>query len=135
MTFQKKLFASAALLGFSLTTNAFDMEKDELICGIAKAIICDVDDECYEGSADTAELPLLISIRLKDKEIDSMSLSGNNSTSAILSQKVLGDTLVLQGAEKESGWSMTIGMKTAKMTLSTSIEEQGYIAFGGCTVR
>ena len=134
MTFQKKLFACAALLGFSLTANAFDMEKDELICGIAKAIICDVDDQCFEGSADTAELPLLISIRLKDKEIESMKLSGK-SISAIHSQKVLGDTLVLQGAEKESGWSMTIGLKTAKMTLSTSIEEQGYIAFGGCTVR
>ena len=60
MTFQKKLFTCAAVLSFSLTANAFDMEKDELICGIAKAIICDVDDECFEGSADTAELPLLI---------------------------------------------------------------------------
>lgn len=134
MSIQKKLLVISLLtsLPLSASTNQISV-KDNLICAVSQTALCHLNEECTVGTAEIANLPLLLRLDLKQKTIKSTRLTGEQRASTILSVNTSKNNLILQGVQEGSGWSMTIDKANGEMSASSSLDGQGYIAFGVCT--
>ena len=134
MTMYKQLIALAFLFSVSFSISAKEIrDKDQLICAFSEAALCRINEKCIEGSVKIADLPLLVRLNLDKKTIASTHLSGEHRTSTILSVNTSNKNLILQGVQEGSGWSMTIHKENGQMSVSSSLNGEGYIAFGVCT--
>ena len=134
MQIHKRLLALPLLLTLPLSISAKEITtKDQLICAISKTALCRENAGCTEGSVEIVNLPLLLRLNLEKKTIASTRLSGEQHSSTILSVNTSKNNLILQGVQDGSGWSMTVDKKNGQMSVSSSLDGEGYIAFGVCT--
>ena len=140
----KRLLGLILLLSLPFSINAKDDAtkgntakeidaKDQLICAISYASLCHINEDCTEGTVDTVNLPLLLKIHPKKKTIESTRLEGEQRTSTISAVNTSNNNLILQGVQEGSGWNMTINKTNGQMSISSSLDGQGYVAFGVCT--
>ena len=134
MLIYKQLFAISLLLSLPFCIAAKEInEKDQLICAISETALCRENAGCTEGSVELVNLPLLLRLNLEKKTIKSTRISGETRTSTILAVNTSKNNLILQGVQEGSGWSMTVDKKNGQMSVSSSLDGEGYIAFGVCT--
>ena len=134
MRIQTRLLTLSLMLSLPLGIAAKEIDaKSRLICAFSQASLCHDNQECIDGSADTVNLPLILKLDLGKKTIASTHLSGEHRSSTIMAVNTSKNNLVLQGVQEGSGWSMTIDKANGRMSVSSSLEDQGYIAFGVCT--
>jgi hypothetical protein len=140
----KRLFGLVLLLSLSFSIHAKDdaakgkaaneiNAKDQLMCAISFASLCQIYEDCIEGTVETVDLPLLLRINPKKKTIESTRLGGEQRFSTISAVNKSDNNLILQGVQEGSGWSMTINKTNGQMSVSSSLGDQGYVAFGVCT--
>ena len=135
MHFHKRLLALPLLLSLPFSISAKEItEKDQLICAVSETALCRANEECIEGSVEVVDLPALLRLNLAKKTIASTRLSGEQRTSTINAVNKSKHNLILQGVQEGSGWSMTIDQKNGQMSVSSSLDGEGYIAFGVCTL-
>jgi len=134
MYIHKRLLALPLLLSIPLSISAKEItEKDQLICAVTETALCRANEKCIEGSVEVVDLPALLRLDLEKKTIASTRLSGEQRTSTINAVNKSEHNLILQGVQEGSGWSMTIDRKNGQMSVSSSLDSEGYIAFGVCT--
>ena len=133
MHIRKRLLA-LLLISFPFCISAKEITaKDQLICAISKTALCRENTGCTEGSVEIVNLPLLLRLNLEKKTIASTRLSGEQRASTIMTVSTSKNNLILQGVQDGSGWSMTVDKKNGQMSVSSSLDGEGYIAFGVCT--
>ena len=134
MHIHKRLLVLSLLLSLPFSISAKEITaKDQLICAISKTALCRENSGCTEGSVEIVNLPLLLRLNLEKKTIASTRLSGEQRASTIMAVSTSKNNLILQGVEDGSGWSMTVDKKNGQMSVSSSLDGEGYIAFGVCT--
>jgi len=134
MYLYKRLIALALLLSLSFSISAKGItEKEQLICAISETALCLENAGCTQGSVEIVDLPLLLKLDLAKKTIKSTRLSGEHRASTITTTSTSKNNLILQGVQDGSGWSMTVDKKNGQMSVSSSLDGQGYVAFGVCT--
>ena len=134
MYIHKQLLALPLLLSLPFSISAKEItEKDQLICAVSEAALCRANEECIKGSVEVIDLPALLRLNLKKRTIASTRLSGEQRTSSINAVNKSKHNLILQGVQEGSGWSMTIDRKNGQMSVSSSLDGEGYVAFGVCT--
>ncbi len=129
-----RLAAGVALFGTAIGAVAgeFDGSKP-VLCAAVEAVECQARQECVQGPADIVNLPVFFRIDFQEKTVTTTKESGEKRTSRILNTTTDAGTLVLQGAEQDTGWSIAINEVNGKMTLGTAAEGVAYIVFGACT--
>ena len=134
MHIHKRLLVLSLLLSLPFSISAKEITaKDQLICAISKTALCRENSGCTEGSVEIVNLPLLLRLNLEKKTIASTRLSGEQRASTIMTVSTSKNNLILQGVQDGSGWSMTVDKKNGQMSVSSSLDGEGYIAFGVCT--
>jgi hypothetical protein len=131
----RKIAAYAALvpcLGLASADGATG-ERDVLFCAASQAIVCPEQGECTRGLPETANLPRLFRIDLKEHEVVSLKPSGERRTSKILHLAKEDEVYVLQGAESEKGWTATVNERDGRLTITASSSGEAYVVFGVCT--
>ena len=134
MRIQTRLLTLSLMLSLPLSIAAKEIDaKSQLVCAFSQASLCHDNQECIDGSVDIVNLPLILKLDLGKKTIASTHLSGEQRASTIMAVNTSKNNLILQGVQEGSGWSMTIDKANGKMSVSSSLEDQGYVAFGVCT--
>ncbi len=135
MTTQKNIAAHSALLvGLCLASaNGSANERDVMFCAASQVIVCPEQGECTRGLPETANLPRLFRIGLKDGEVVSLNPGGDRRTSRILHLNEDNGIYVLQGAEGGKGWTATVNGSDGRLTITVSSSGEAYVVFGICT--
>ena len=91
---------------------------------------CEQKGSCEQVFPGDVGLPTSVKIDLK-KNFVLGTIGGKTRTTEVKSFERRDGKMILQGYEDLS-WSLIIGEKTGKMTLSVSGEEDGFVLFGNC---
>ena len=115
----------------SLSAGTFDGSQP-VICAVIEAYECGEGIECERGLAASINLPQFIRIDFKKKTISGTLPNGMVKTTEIKNMETHVSKLILQGVQKEMGWSIAVMTKTGKMVLSITGEAVGFSVFGAC---
>ena len=110
----------------------FDGTKP-LLCATIEVYECQRGEQCQERTSESIDIPQFLTFDFKKKTITGTRQDKNVKTANIESQTVMDGRLVLQGAQNGRGWSIVIAEETAKMTLTASDDQAGFVVFGVCT--
>ncbi|MCK5795146.1 MAG: hypothetical protein KAH12_10585 [Anaerolineales bacterium] len=102
------------------------------LCAITKIIECDSQGDCEETLPEAVNLPTFIKVDFKEKVLKGFN-TPDLKTTAIKRVEMADRQLILQGAENQRVWSMTVTSETGKMSASVSGEAYGFLLFGACT--
>jgi hypothetical protein len=134
------MFAGTSL-ALSVSASPFDGSQP-LICASNEILECIPGEGCNRVAADSVNAPQFMRIDFEDGSISSERPDGSSRVSQIERHESVDGKLMLQGAEDGLedirdglGWTLSIGQKTGRMTLSGSGEAVGFVIFGACTAR
>lgn len=108
-------------------------ERDLMFCAASQAIVCPEQGECTRGLPETANLPRMFRLGLKDREVVSLNPGGERRTSKILHLARENGVFILQGAEGGKGWTATVNEGDGNLTITASSSGEAYVVFGVCT--
>ena len=127
---------SAALLsctaGEPVSAADYDGSKP-LICAALKAISCQPDGQCKQGTVDSLNLPQFFWIDGPAKTIAEKGLAGQIRTSPFQTSTQSATHLILQGTTERLGWNATISKVSGKLTFAATDGASAQIIFGACT--
>ena len=133
-TSRKTAAYSAVALGLCLASaRGAAAERDLMFCAASQVIVCPEQGECTRGLPETANLPRMFRIGLKDREVVSLNPSGDRRISKILHLSDENGMYVLQGAESGKGWTATVNQGDGGLTITASSSGEAYVVFGVCT--
>lgn len=130
-------FNLAARVALTLGMSAFCAqglaeEPETLFCAASQAIVCPEQSECTRTAPENVNLPRLFKIDLVRREVVSLRTGGEPRTSQILNLSREDGIHVLQGAEKDKGWTATIDGADGRLTITASSPGEAYAVFGTC---
>lgn len=102
-----------------------------LLCVPTAVTECGAEGECRRGTAESVNLPQFMRVDLKAMIIRSEE---TGRESPIRSIEHMNGKLILQGAQGERGWTLTISETTGKMSGTVSADGEGFVIFGACTL-
>ena len=108
-------------------------ESEPLLCAVIKAVECDVESGCQEGSVEGMNLPRFIKIDFNKNKISAKKEDGDKRETNIKNIERVDNKVIMQGSEQGRGWSIVIGKDTGKMSATVSADEVGFVVFGACT--
>ena len=127
------LLVLAAMVFMPLTAIAGTFDGSQpVICAVIETFECDEGIACQRGLAESINLPQFLKIDFKKKTITGTLQNGLVRTTEIKNMETHVGKLILQGVQKEMGWSIAIMTKTGKMVLSVAGEAVGFSVFGAC---
>jgi hypothetical protein len=129
------LFCMSVGLAVASTAAAGDFDGSrDLLCVPTDAIQCEGAGNCNRVAVEEINLPRFVNVEFKKKQLRGTVLGGEEQTTAINSiQNTPGGRTILQGAQNDLGWSMTIDPATGDMSHAIAGDDIGYIMFGVCT--
>ena len=129
-----KILFVTFLIALPYQLNAADMKDSKLLlCSLIKVIECELDDSCYEGTAEGFDLPQFVRIDLKKKIISTTKSSREKKESHIRNLERIKGKIFIQGVENGRAWSAIIEEDSGKMSATVAEERVGFIVFGACT--
>ncbi len=126
-------------LGLAVSSAAaagdFDGSRN-LLCVPTDAIQCEGAGYCGRVGVEEVSFPRFMHVEFKQKRLRGTVLGGEEQTTAIQNvQNFGGRTTLLQGAENDRGWSLSIDQTTGDMSAAIVGDDIGYILFGVCTAQ
>jgi hypothetical protein len=101
-------------------------------CAASVVASCTSDGGCEKETAETINLPPLLTFDLTEKKITGTRPSGEPLATSIDNVRHVQDSLALQGVQGRIVWSVTVDRKSGEMALAAMGDGVGYIAFGAC---
>ncbi len=109
-------------------------ESSALLCAVIEVFECTLETDCFEVSAESANIPLFIRIDFENMKLTLPEGSEEKRESKINNVQQSNGTIFLQGAEHGRAWSIAISEDSGKMTGTASENEGGFVVFGACTL-
>jgi hypothetical protein len=136
MTSIKGILLSVSL---SLTASGLAAAADfdgsrNLLCVPTDAIQCEGAGDCRRVAVEEVNLPRFVNVEFKKKRLRGTVLGGEETRTAIGNVHSADGRTILQGAENNRGWSMTIDQTTGDMSAAIAGDDIGFILFGVCQV-
>jgi hypothetical protein len=103
------------------------------VCAVEQAIPCPRFEECARNPPAAINLPALLRIDPVAKLIESRMNDGAARTSPISAVIEAGGSMLMQGADDDLPWSMTVDLAAGAFALVVADEQAGYVAFGVCS--
>jgi hypothetical protein len=103
------------------------------ICAVEQAIMCPRFEDCARNLPAAINLPALVRIDPAAKIMESRMNDGAVRISPIATATEAGGSVLMQGADDDLPWSMTVDMAAGDFTLVVADELAGYVAFGVCS--
>ena len=129
--------ALALVLGLLTSTLAsaagFD-GRTNLVCAVMDVVACTEGPTCLQGSAQTFDLPVFLTVDFKGKVVRGTEDDGGKVVSQIKNSEKTESQIILQGVEDHRGWSMAIDRQSGHLALSSSGADLSFILMGACTV-
>lgn len=123
-------------IAFLLPTHPAVAEIDTsspLLCSVINAAEYTLDEGCFEGTAESFDLPQFVKIDFSNNLISEVGANSRGRKSRILNFKNIENTFMLQGIENERSWSVIVEGDTGKMSATVSEARAGFVIFGACT--
>ena len=102
-----------------------------LLCVPVWVTECGADGECQRVSAERVNLPQFLRVDVKAMMIRELE---TGRESPIKNVERANGRVILQGAQGERGWMLTIAEQTGKMSATVSADGEGFVIFGACTL-
>jgi len=131
LTLIRLILAVIIVTPLSTMAGTFDGSQP-LVCAVIETNECNEGIECERGLAGSINLPQFIRIDFKKKTISGTLPNGMVKTTEIKNMGTHVGSLILQGVQREMGWSIAILTKTGKMVLTMTGEAVGFSVFGAC---
>jgi len=129
-----KILSIACLIILPYQVSAAEIKDSEpLICSVIKAIDCGLVGACYEGTAESLDLPQFIRVDQKKRMISTTKSSSDKKESQIKNLEKIDGKIFIQGVENGRAWSMIIDETSGKMSATVAEERIGFVIFGACT--
>jgi len=125
------LLASAVMLAPIAGAAAPFDGSQPMLCAVAETFECEPGGVCQRGSAGDINMPELLKIDVKKKQILAAEERGQEVTKIGAVERVEG-LLILHGVDAYHGWSIVIG-ETGRMSLALSAHQVAMVMFGSCT--
>lgn len=127
---------AAAALGLVSWVNLasaadFDGSKP-MVCALLELSSCATGGDCQKETPESANVPRFIFIDAKQGTITGTRPGGQPLTTKIERSHVLGDLLVLEGAEGAISWAINISQSTGKLSFGAVGDGVGFVVFGAC---
>ncbi len=113
---------------------AFDGEKP-LMCFVGEIHECEPARACQRFTPAEIDLPEIIHIDFKAKELRGVTANGRAVRTPILSITREGGSVSLQGHENGRSFSIVVDAVTGKLSGAASEPGAGFLVFGTCVVR
>jgi hypothetical protein len=103
-----------------------------LICAVVDLASCAPGDGCRRETADTINVPQLITVDRKEHVITARRPDGTLLSTNI--DRTAGDheLVVFDGVQDKLSWTMSVAPETGRMSLSAIGDGQGFMVFGTC---
>lgn len=101
-------------------------------CSPSEVVSCTPGGGCEKETAETINLPPLLTFDVAQKKITGTRPSGEPLATTIDNVRQIEDDLALQGVQGRIAWTVTVGRSSGEMTLAAMGDGIGYIAFGAC---
>jgi len=102
-----------------------------LLCVPISVTECGADGECKRATAERVNLPQFLRVDVKAMKVREQE---TGRESPIKNVERANGRVILQGAQGERGWTLTIAEETGKMSATVSADGEGFIIFGACTL-
>jgi hypothetical protein len=102
-----------------------------LLCAPITILECGDDGACQRSTAEEVNIPQFVRVN-----VAAMTLSGadeSGRTAPIKHLERLTGRIVIQGAQGERGWTVTIAEDTGKMSAVVAGAQEAFVIFGACT--
>jgi hypothetical protein len=103
------------------------------VCAVEQAIMCPRFEECARGLPAAVNLPSLLRVDPAAMTLESRLDDGSVRRSSVSAMIEAGGSTLLQGADDDLPWSMTVETTTGAFSLVVADEAAGYVAFGVCS--
>jgi len=130
--------AARVLAAVILSLGAYTVEaagkydgSTPLLCVPISVTECETDGECRRVTAARVNLPQFLRVDVKGMKIRDQE---TGRESPIKNVERANGRVILQGAQGERGWTLTIADDTGKMSATVSADGEGFIIFGACTL-
>ena len=124
------------VLLFPSAAGAADFDGETpLLCAITAIMECTPNGTCQAVSVQEADIPRFMEIGFEKKEISEVGFDPDERRTPILGMEKTEAHLILQGAQNERGWSMTISREDGEAVISVAGDRTGFVIFGACTPR
>lgn len=107
--------------------------SSSLLCSVINAAEYSLEDGCFEGTAETFDLPQFIRIDFQNNIISEVGENARQRKSRISNFKRIDNSLIMQGIENGRSWSVIVDRGTGKMSATASEARVGFVVFGACT--
>jgi len=131
LTLIRLILAVIIVTPLSAMSGTFDGSQP-LVCAVIETYDCNEGIECERGLAGSINLPQFIRIDFKKKTISGTLPNGMVKTTEIKNMETHVGSLILQGVQREMGWSIAIAVETGKMNMTMASESVGFSVFGAC---
>ncbi len=121
---------------FLLPANSAIAELDTsspLLCSIINVAEYSLEEDCFEGTAETFDLPQFIRIDFQNNVISEVGVNNTQRKSKITNLKRVDNSLIMQGIENGRSWSVIVDRETGKLSATASEVQVGFVVFGACT--
>ena len=133
----KKFIATIFItLVFLVLTHPAIAELDtssSLLCSVINVAEYSLEEDCFEGTAETFDLPQFVRIDLQNNIISEVGVNTTQRKSKITNLKRVDNSLIMQGIENGRSWSVIVDRETGKMSATASEARVGFVIFGACT--
>lgn len=130
-------FARAALAGALFAAGGVALAaEDPMICAVNETNACTKGENCARGGAGDVNMPFLMKISPREKEILSLAEDGTRRVSTIRNSATDVDNrfVVYQGVEQGGAWSVVVDTTSGAMTVSiASGDANAYVLYGACS--
>jgi len=125
------LAIAIGLVPFQTTAAAKFDGSVPLLCAPIEVVECDAGGKCYDGTAESVNIPQFIKINFKERILTDAEEGGR--TAPIKHFERDNGRLIMHGGQGGRGWTAVISEETGKMSATISEERVGFILFGACT--
>ena len=126
------LSLALSIMAFGAAADDFDGSRP-LLCASLEAHDCGAGGDCLRGTAESIDAPRFIRLDFEQKVARAKRPDGEERTTTIDIVRNDQGKLILQGAQRGLGWSMSITQESGEMALTAAGDRVVYVIFGACT--
>lgn len=103
------------------------------VCAVEQAILCPRFEACERSLPAGINLPTLLRLDPDAGMMEARLDDGTLRRSAVATVVEAGGSTLMQGADDDLPWSLTVDMTSGAFSLVVADEDAGYVAFGVCS--
>ena len=109
--------------------------RQPFICAPTDIVACESGAQCGKETAASINFPSFLHFDVAQNEITGTRPSGETLKAAIDTVRHTETEMMLQGVDGDAVWSAKIAENTGDMTIVAARDQDGFVAFGACTLR